>query len=280
MTEWLEVKAEFGVAPDDWARIHIIFEKYGIDGTVQTDIPPTMSGYWVVGTSAGAPDSLIEALIGAGARVETKKIQEEAWSESWKQYFQPRTIGGRLFLCPSWDIKEPPAGCSRIVLDPGQAFGTGDHPTTRMCLDLLCREPLEGKRIADIGCGSGVLSIAALLLGASEAWGVDVDPVSVQSTLQNASRNDVSLFAFEGKGFQPIATTETFDLIFSNIISAALIGLAPEVPTRLKLGGRWVVSGIIDGNWPDVLKVAIRTGFALEEKLVEGDWVAAKFQLI
>lgn len=279
MTEWLEVKAEFDAAPEDWARVHIVFEANGIDGTVQTDSPPTMSGYWVVGTSAGSPQKLIDDLQLLGAKVTTTTIEEEAWSESWKQYFQPRTIGKRLFLCPSWDIQEPPQGCARIVLDPGQAFGTGDHPTTRMCLELLCREVVEGMKIADIGCGSGILSIAALLLGAVEAWAVDVDPISVRSALENAVRNGVLVQAFEGKGFDPIPAAAKFDLVFSNIISAALIGLAPEVPSHVKVGGKWAVSGVIEGNWPDVLKAAQRAGFRLETKLLEGDWVAAMFQL-
>jgi len=176
---------------------------------------------------------------------------------------------------PEWETFEAEADDIVIVLDPGQAFGTGDHPTTRMCLELLDALDLHGLDVADIGCGSGILAVAACRLGARSVVGVDIDGVAVEASAENAARNGVSFDVLAGKGFEPLPSEATYDLVVSNIISAALIVLAPEASGRVRPGGRWVVSGVIRNNWPDVAAAAERAGFQVDDVREEGDWVAA-----
>lgn len=268
MRTWLKVTAVLPGTPDDWSVWAERFSRYGLDGTVQTDEPPTMSAYVPPGESI---EGLAEFMSGCGARVETEDVEEVDWSEAWKQFFKPVAIGRELWVRPSWESAEVPVGRREIVLDPGQAFGTGDHPTTRLCLQLLEDARLEGKRVADIGCGSGILSIAAMKLGAASVDAVDTDALSLDATRENAVRNGVKVNALLGAGFDPLPAGG-YDVVVSNIISAAVIGLAREAAGRT---GTWIVSGIIEPNWPDVMEAATSVGFRVEMKMEEGDWVAA-----
>ncbi len=270
MRTWLKVTALLPATPDDWSVWADRFSRHGLDGTVQTDEPPTMSAYMPPGDESLLP-SLMSDLQGLGARVETEDVEEVDWSEAWKQFFKPVAIGRSLWIRPSWESADVPEGRKEIVLDPGQAFGTGDHPTTRLCLQLLEDAPLVGKRVADIGCGSGILSIAAKLLGAASVNAVDTDPLSIDATRENAVRNGVMVNALLGAGFDPLPAG-VYDLVVSNIISAAVIGLAREASGRTR---HWIVSGIIEPNWPDVMEAVTGVGFRVEMKMEEGDWVAA-----
>ncbi len=256
--------------PDDWSVWAERFANHGLPGTVQTDEPPTMSAYLPPGDESLLP-SLLSDLSELGAKVETEDVEEVDWSEAWKQFFKPTAIGRSLLVRPSWEEPVELGGRTEIVLDPGQAFGTGDHPTTRLCLQLLEDADLPGKAVADIGCGSGILSIAAMKLGASSVDAVDTDPVSIEATRENAVRNGVEVSAFVGAGFDPLVPGR-YDVVVSNIISAAVIGLAREASVRT---GVWIVSGIIEPNLPDVLEAVSGVGFRVDQKLQEGDWVAA-----
>lgn len=316
MSLWLEVKALLDSEPEDWARLAEVFAQHGLEGTVQTDSPPTMSAFLSPQEQHQA-DALVQALTrSAGViGVDVHPVQEENWAESWKQYFRPRRVGKRWLIRPSWEECEPKPGERVIVLDPGQCFGTGDHPTTRLCLELLEEVDCTACEVADIGCGSGVLSVAAMLAGARSVWAVDVDPAAVQATLDNAGRNGVQVQAAHGEGFQAFAgaashplTVESpekglawtddesyeqamrtgdvpttspnyrvFDLVLSNIVSAAIIRLSATARDRIRKGGTWVVSGIIEQNWPDVLAACSQAGFTLESTQREDDWVAARF---
>ncbi len=278
MNVWTEVKAFLPSTPDDWSRWIVIFEDRGLIGTVQTDDPPTLSAYVPPGEEGGLP-ILEKHLLAAGAiRVETRRVAEEDWAESWKQFFKPRRIGHRLVVKPTWEEYETVPGDILLVLDPGQAFGTGDHPTTRGCLEILESLDVMNKEVADIGCGSGILSVAAVKLGAKLVMAVDLDQPSVTSTVENAARNHVVVNVFKGKGFEPLPSEATFDIVVSNIISAAIISLAPDASLRVRPEGFWVVSGIISANWPDVMDAAKRAGFKMVRNQVEGEWVAAIFQ--
>lgn len=273
MRTWLKVTAFLPEAPDDWSIWAEVFRRHGLPGTVQTDSPLTMSAYLAPGDESDL-SALQKSLQERGAKVETEEVEEEDWSETWKQFFKPIPIGDKFFIRPSWEECDVPDGRHEIVLDPGQAFGTGDHPTTRMCLMLLERTDLVGKRVADIGCGSGILSIAAGQLGAKSIDAVDSDHLSVESTLENAARNGVTVNAYGGLGFAPLGE-ETYEVAISNIISAAVINLAPDAASHVTDGGTWIVSGIIEANWPEVEKAVTRAGFTVEDRILEGDWVAA-----
>jgi len=278
MSVWIEVKAHLATAPLDWSAWDEIFADHGVNGTVQTDEPPTLSGYVAPG-SEHMMDDLKAKLLEFGAKEVTQsEVPEVDWAEAWKQFFVPRRVGNQFMVVPSWTEFEPEPGDLVITLDPGQAFGTGDHPTSRGCLELLEREGAAGKDIADIGCGSGILSVGAGLLRARTIVGVDTEPVSVASSRENLTRNGIKGTIYLGAGFEPLPINDTYDLVLSNIISAALIGIAHEAARRVRPGGAWIISGIIESNWPDVLDKATRCGFTLVDHLQEGDWVAARLR--
>lgn len=275
MKTWTLVRVVFESAPLDWAIWAEVFAEHGVPGTVQEDTPPSIGGYLYEGQ--GVPQ-LVSALHRAGAlRVDCQDIEEEDWSVAWRKFFVPRRVGKNFVVRPVWEPYELGSKDIEIVLDPGQAFGTGDHPTTRMCLELLENESLTGKAVADIGCGSGILSVGAVKLGAASVVGVDTDAASVDSSRENAERNAVSYAVFQGAGFDPLPPGN-FEVVISNIISAALIRLAPKAAERVAAGGAWIVSGVILSNWPEVHDAAEACGFTLEQKLEEGDWIAATFR--
>jgi ribosomal protein L11 methyltransferase len=276
---WIEVKAIFDEEPLDWSLFIDVFERHGCENTLQEDSPPSLSSAVVdVEGSGEVVRALSNDLVICGAsKVESRSLVDENWDEHWKQFFHPREVGSRFVIRPTWE-EGPRSDRLEIILDPGQAFGTGDHPTTRMCLELMELAWNAGAppvNVADVGCGSGILAIGACLLGAPSVVAVDIEPLSVEVARENARINCVSFEAVAGRGIAATEAYGPFDLVVSNIISAILIQLAPEVADVLEPEGRWIVSGIITDNWPDVLVAAEAAGFRLQEKLEEDGWVGA-----
>ncbi|MBV6457019.1 MAG: Ribosomal protein L11 methyltransferase [Fimbriimonadaceae bacterium] len=278
MRTWIKVTASLAESPEDWGAWIDVFDQFGMASTEQTDRPPSLSGYYAGDHPIDLRGFQLRLNHLADASVTTLEVAEEEWAESWKQFFKPRRVGKHWMIKPSWEDCGAEPGDRVIELDPGQAFGTGDHPTTRMCLELLERQDLQGAMVADIGCGSGILSIAALLVGAARAVAVDVDPIAVEASIENAARNQVALDAVVGDGFAAVSSKAPFDIVLANIISATLINVAHQAATALKPGGVWIVSGIIDENWTDVQRAAQQVGFGLVEVLTEDRWVAATFR--
>jgi len=275
---WVQVSAVFEAAPEDWSPFIDAFDRFGCPGSQIEDNPSRLIGYLteVAGVEAQS-EALSAELKRLGAdRIELALVQDEDWTELWKVHFKPRRIGKRLVIRPTWEEFAAGPEDVVIVLDPGQAFGTGDHPTTRLCLELLEAEDLEGVHVADIGCGSGILAIAALRLGAASVVASDLDPLAVAVTRENMVRNGVEFPVEVAEGFSILS--EPADLIVSNIISATLIRLAPDAAKWVRSGGKWVVSGIYSTNWPDVRAAAERQGFQLVNECREDDWVAATFR--
>jgi ribosomal protein L11 methyltransferase len=273
---WIEVKAIFDKAPEDWSPFIDIFGRHGCENTLQTDNPPTLSAAVVAVSGA---EEVVEALkrdlLEFGAEsVESRSLVEENWEEYWKRFFKPRHVGKHFVIRPTWEPFALGPEDMEIVLDPGQAFGTGDHPTTRMCLELLEEFLKPGDKVADIGCGSGILSVGACKLGAGQVIAVDIEPLSVEVAKENAVLNGVEFEAVVGTGIQGLPE-ESYDLIVSNIISATLISISRQVSPWVKPGGYWIVSGIIAQNWQDVLEAAERAGFSLAKQVQEDDWVGA-----
>lgn len=256
----------------------------------------------VAGSDAVVAD-LRKALEGIGAQVETRALPETNWEEAWKQFFHPRRVGEHWVVRPTWEEFDAGPADRVIVLDPGQAFGTGDHPTTRMCLELMEPLDLEGRPVADVGCGSGILAVGACMMGAEPVEAVDIDPIAVEVAKENAARNGVSFLALAGDGLSAFRGEEAslegvpqdetpleglrtdparpsdrqYDLILSNIISATLVRIAADIALAVAPGGAWIVSGIIESNWPDVREVAGKVGFLLMDERHEDGWVAARF---
>jgi len=271
---WIEVKAEFENGLDLSPFVDIFLE-YGIENTLEEG--STLTGCLVsVEGSAERIGELAEALKEAGAvKVETRDLVEDNWEIAWRQFFKPRRIGKRFLVRPTWEEFESDPNDLVIVLDPGQAFGTGDHPTTRLCLELMEQPEVAGKRVIDIGCGSGILAIGACLLGASEVLAIDIDPIAVEVAKENRDLNKVEFEAVVGEGV--LVYDHKWDVVVSNIISATLIRLARDVRGLIEEAGVWIISGVIVDNWPDVLEAAEKAGFKLTNRLEEDGWVAASF---
>lgn len=177
---------------------------------------------------------------------EIEQLGDEDWARSWMTHYKPLKVGHGLWVVPSW-CTPPEPDAVNIILDPGLAFGTGDHPTTALCLEWLSEQKLAGKIFLDYGCGSGILSVAALKLGAAEAYAVDIDPQSLEVTRQNAERNGiraglhVMLPQELPSGFQA-------DVVIANILFGTLIELAPEIKSRVRPGGRLALSGLLGSD--------------------------------
>ena len=278
MRTWHRISARPPEEPADWSPWAEVFSEAGCPSTQVLDDPARIEGYLedAPGATERARD-LADRLRALGAHVEVAEVPEEDWSETWKRFFRPFRVGERLVIRPSWEACGLRPGDVEVVIDPGQAFGTGDHPTTRLCLRLLAALPWDGLRVADVGCGSGILGIAAAKLGAAEVVGVDIEEASVEVARENARRNGVSCRWLVGNGFDPLAG-ETFDAAFSNIISAVLIRIAPDAARAVRRGGLWIISGVIGANWPDVLRAAETAGFGPQEVQREGEWLAAVLQ--
>lgn len=203
----------------------------------------------------------------AGWREET--LEDRAWERAWMDDFVPMRFGRRLWICPStYQVSDEDAVVVR--LDPGLAFGTGTHPTTALCLRWLDGQDLRGVHLLDYGCGSGVLAIAALLLGADHCLGIDNDPQALLASRENAERNGVSHRLMLAGADEPVS--EPADIVVANILSSVLITLAPRITALVRPGGRLALSGILDTQLDGVTE-AYAGAFDLDPPQHQGDWV-------
>ena len=200
-------------------------------------------------------------------------VKDENWVDSWKYDYDPIIVGEKLMICPTW-MDCDSSGRILIRIDPGMAFGTGQDETTRLCLEALERIVKPGDTIFDIGCGSGILSIAALLLGAGSALGIDTDEIAVKTAKENAVLNGVSdNIKFAIGGPSPCCITETYDIVCANIAADAIIEMIPVFPKFLNPGGVLILSGIIKNREQDVVDTLYNNGFSVLECKERNDWV-------
>ena len=208
-------------------------------------------------------------------------IQEVNWVETWKKHYHPIAIGTRLMVLPAW-IEDYPPERIPIRIEPGMAFGTGTHPTTQLCMALAESQVQQGKPIIDVGCGSGILSVTALKLGANKALGVDTDPEAIDSSRQNAILNGVSDRLELGTGSVNEVRSGRFSisqapLVFANILAPIIIRLLGDGLAELVTpGGNLIFSGILAEQEETVLKTAYSHGLRLCEGRQIGDWVALR----
>jgi ribosomal protein L11 methyltransferase len=212
-----------------------------------------------------------------------KTIEDEDWMAAWKQHYHPIEIGQRLLILPAW-IEDPNQGRIAVKIDPSMAFGTGTHPTTQLCMELLETTVETGQPVIDVGCGSGILSIGAVKLGASRALAVDIDNAAVRSTKENAQANAVLEKIETGLGsVQEVLEGQFFirqaPLVLANILAPVIIrlfegGLAELVTP----GGKMVLSGILDEQAGSVIRIAEAQGLQKIDLRQIGDWVAIVVQ--
>ncbi|MDF7651770.1 50S ribosomal protein L11 methyltransferase [Candidatus Pantoea formicae] len=208
-------------------------------------------------------------LLGSHFHHKIEQIEDKDWEREWMDNFHPMRFGERLWICPSWrDVPDPNA--VNVMLDPGLAFGTGTHPTTSLCLTWLDGLDLQGKTVIDFGCGSGILAIAALKLGAAQAIGIDIDPQAIQASRDNAERNGVS---DRLSLYLPHQQPENLlaDVVVANILAGPLRELAPLISVLPKAGGHLGLSGVLASQAEGVCE-AYAERFALDPVAEKEEW--------
>lgn len=205
--------------------------------------------------------------LGPVGEVSLRRVADEDWLESWKAQFAPTRIGP-FFVRPSWSTAH--AEGLEIVLDPGMAFGTGLHPTTRQCLEAVGELDVAGRSVLDVGTGSGILALAAAKRGAARVVAVDTDPLAVRAAVDNARRNGARVEVHEGSAPD---VEGVFDLVLANLVAEELARLAAGLRARTALSGALVCAGIVAGKEPAVVSALARAGLRLRGRGQSGDWV-------
>ncbi len=207
-----------------------------------------------------------------------REVAEEDWAEAWKVHYHPVRIGQRLLIRPRWVEMETAPGDVVISLDPGMAFGTGTHPTTQLCLEAVEALVQPGIRVLDLGCGSGILSIAAAKLGAGHVLALDIDPIAVKAAQDNVQDNGVpaaQITVQEGSLETVVTSARRFDLAVVNILARIIIQMCDQhLGEVIRPGGRGIFSGIIEDQAADVEAALRKTGLEPYHRRQQGDWVA------
>ena len=215
-------------------------------------------------------------------KLHMRPVSDEDWENNWKQYYKPIEVGSRLLIVPEWEKVEDSGGRIVLRLDPGLIFGTGSHPTTQMCLEALEMIAGPGKNILDLGCGSGILSIAGMLLGTDNAIGCDIDEKAPKVALENAKLNGIdeehiSFFTCDvvndSEAFEELAVNK-YEIITANIVADVIIALAPKVEELLTEDGLFICSGIIEGRQNEVLESLINSGLVVIGEYQKDGWYA------
>ncbi len=297
VTQWVEVS--LSVDGEAGEAVAELLQRYSYQGVAieQEDIPPEA---WNDGEAQPPQRLTLRAYFPADRRVEETKllldtalghmsmmypmpepvyrfIDEADWAEAWKANYHPVRLGRHLLICPEWiKIKTAPDDVV-ITLDPGMAFGTGTHPTTQLCLEVLEERVQPGMQVVDLGCGSGILSIAAAKLGADSVLAVDIDPIAVTATQQNTARNGMEhkITAREGSLIDVLETGQQFDLLAANILARIIIQMSNEnLGDLVRPGGTGIFSGIIAEQAAEVESALRHTGLKPFARQQQGDWVA------
>jgi ribosomal protein L11 methyltransferase len=204
-----------------------------------------------------------------------RTVDDADWTDAWKEHYVPQRIG-RVIIMPSWIDEAVAPEEVRIKLDPGMAFGTGLHPTTRGCLLMLQEiEPVPAS-VLDVGCGSGILALAALGLGAERAVGLDTDPLAVEAARNNAERNGVAGRLAVHEGSLAEAPSVRYPLVLANLVAAMLVELAPRLADHLAPDGTLLASGIIEHRAEEVIAALAAAGLVVEARRDDGEWVSLR----
>ena len=194
-------------------------------------------------------------------------IEDKDWVREWMDNFHPMCFGEKLWICPSWH-QPPKPDAINILLDPGLAFGTGTHPTTALCLNWLDQADLEDKTVIDYGCGSGILAIAAALLGAKKVIGVDTDPQALEATQANAERNNVQIATYLPQD----CPNERADVVLANILAGPLQALAPTLASLSRPNADIILSGILESQ-ADTVSISYQSSFTMQAPAQKEEWI-------
>lgn len=209
--------------------------------------------------------------------INTNSCEEDDWLNNWRQYFEPMKIGKKILINPSWF--EHKADEERVILDidPGLSFGTGKHETTKLCLEMLENYIFDGCTVLDVGTGSGILSISALLLGAESAFAVDIDPIAVKTANENAKLNKVDKNFTAVCGDLTDKVSGKYDIVVANIVADAIISLSKDVRKFMSENSVYIVSGIIDTRYDDVVS-SLESDFEILNEYTENGWYSFAFK--
>ncbi len=214
--------------------------------------------------------------------VKIENLAQEDWENNWRQYFKPLYVGDNIIIKPHWEEVENTDGKLVFEIDPGMTFGSGQHETTRMCVEALEKCVHKGDKVADLGCGSGILSVIAILLGAESAYAVDIDPNCEKIAYENAALNDVGRDVYTVECGNVLTDTklceklarEKYDVVVANIVADVIIPLSEKVRRFMKEDARFICSGIIDFRRDEVEEALVKNGFEILEVKHDGDWYA------
>ena len=292
--KWIELPVD--VPPEYAEPMSEIFHRYGHGGVAieqeagynpdEGESPPvpdfvTIKTYLPVDNTTERRRNQIDIGVRLVAHLATisplkeKYVEEEDWQNAWKEHFHPLRIGRQLVICPTWRTVETSESDILIHLDPGMAFGTGHHPTTRTCMEILERDTKPGDRILDVGCGSGILSVVAVKVGATSALGLEIDPVAARAGEENVRINGIEdkVQIVQGTLPSPLAEARSFDIVAANISAKVVTNLAQHLIDSVAIGGKLIAGGIIEPHVEDVTKALNAVGASIDETFIDGDWV-------
>ena len=292
--KWIELTVD--VPPEYAEPMSEIFHRYGHGGVAieqeagynpdEGESPPvpdfvTVKTYLPVDNTTERRRNQIDIGVRLVAHLATisplkeKYVEEEDWQNAWKEHFHPLRIGRHLVICPTWRTVETSESDILIHLDPGMAFGTGHHPTTRTCMEILERDTKPGDRILDVGCGSGILSVVAVKVGATSALGLEIDPVAARAGEENVRINGIEDKVQIVQGTLPslLAEARSFDIVAANISAKVVTDLAQHLIDSVAIGGKLIAGGIIEPHVEDVTKALNAVGASIDETFIDGDWV-------
>ncbi len=209
-------------------------------------------------------------------------MKEQDWGENWKQFYKPLKLGKKMLICPEWETVEDKDGRIVFTINPGMSFGTGTHESTQLCLESLENYLQENDSVLDLGCGSGILSVMAMLLGAKDAFAVDIDPNAVKIAEENAKKNNIDSCLYETAAGNVLTDDDlikkisknNYDIVLANIVADVIIGLSDFAFDALREGGIMITSGIIHARLDEVEAKLKQSGFTVLEIHKKGEWAA------